>query len=313
MADIFKEQFAAVKLCFLSGRTVDEARTMLEIAYGDSAFVRSKIYDFFARFRRGEMEIEERGGASQDVVEKLGSVVSEDRRCDIEDLVDITGFSEIVCQRTLKEELCMKKVAGKWTSSKLSADQKLNRLALCDTVNKILETDMFAKVVTGDEFFCYSDRTKSGTICKIMLIAFYDVKGFLHVEFVPAGRTISSQKYYLGVLGRLVESVQQKRPEWRLGDDGNKKVVKKKPLLEVLPAQHLDPSNQLVTPTFQQENPSMIDVNDDVVVKIEDLQFYTSDLSTATKIDPIADSSNGCTNVEIKSENDPLKRLCGLA
>uniref|UniRef100_A0A0A9YM19 Mariner Mos1 transposase n=1 Tax=Lygus hesperus TaxID=30085 RepID=A0A0A9YM19_LYGHE len=221
MADDFEEQRAAVKLCFLLGKTVDETRDMLRIAYEESAYAKSKIYYYFSRFRRGEMEIEyHRPSKNSEAVDKIRPVVSEDRRRSVKDLAGITGVSEDLCRRTLSQELRMEKVAGKWTPIELTTDHKFNRVAVCELVGNMLESDpdMFAKVVTGDEFLCYGSHSETGESWKTMLIAFFDSRGFLHAEFVPAGKTIWSQKFYLEVLQRAVESVKQKRPEWRQGN-----------------------------------------------------------------------------------------------
>ena len=42
--------------------------------------------------------------------------------------------------------------------------------------------------------------------------AFFDIRGFVHYEFVPTGQTVN-QVYYLEVLKRLREKVRRKRPE----------------------------------------------------------------------------------------------------
>jgi len=41
---------------------------------------------------------------------------------------------------------------------------------------------------------------------------FFDVRGILHLEFVPPGQTVN-QEFYLEVLRRFRENVRRKRPE----------------------------------------------------------------------------------------------------
>jgi hypothetical protein len=54
-----------------------------------------------------------------------------------------------------------------------------------------------------------------------MLIIFFDIKGIVHKDFVPAGQTVNSAHYCDG-LRRLRENVPRLRPElwqqknWRL-------------------------------------------------------------------------------------------------
>jgi len=53
---------------------------------------------------------------------------------------------------------------------------------------------------------------------KTMLIAFFDVRGFVHREFVPPGQTVN-QEFHLEVLKWLTENVWRERPElWRSSD-----------------------------------------------------------------------------------------------
>ena len=45
-----------------------------------------------------------------------------------------------------------------------------------------------------------------------MLLTFFDIRGTVHYEFVPAGQTVN-QVYYLEVLKRLHKKVRRKRLE----------------------------------------------------------------------------------------------------
>jgi len=71
-----------------------------------------------------------------------------------------------------------------------------------------------------------------------MLLAFFDIRGIVHYEFVPTGQTFN-QVYYLEVLARLPEKVRRKRPElfannlWILHHD-NAPAHKARPVREFL-------------------------------------------------------------------------------
>jgi hypothetical protein len=48
-----------------------------------------------------------------------------------------------------------------------------------------------------------------------MLIAFFDIKGIVHKEFLSPGQTVNG-KFYCEVLKRLRESIRGKRPaKWK--------------------------------------------------------------------------------------------------
>ena len=52
---------------------------------------------------------------------------------------------------------------------------------------------------------------------KLMLIAFFDVRGIVHTEFLPQGQTVN-QHVYKDVLRRLIRSVRDKRRELWVND-----------------------------------------------------------------------------------------------
>jgi len=164
-----------------------------------------------------------------------------DRRRTIDDLEALTGVSWSSCQRILKEELHMKRVAAKFVPHLLSEDQRANRLDVCRGMKDQLKTDsdFLSKIITGDESCCYgydpetkqqSSQWKSASSprpkkarqvqsnVKTMLICFFGIKGLVHFEFVSQGETVN-QRFYLEVLKRLHDAVRRKRPElWRSGE-----------------------------------------------------------------------------------------------
>ena len=101
-----------------------------------------------------------------------------------------------------------------------------------------LETkpDLMRRVITGDESwnFEYDPKTKRQSLqwkspvsprpkkarqskskVKHMLFAFLDVRGIVHMEFLPQGQTIN-QHVYKEILRRLLYSVREKRRElWK--------------------------------------------------------------------------------------------------
>ena len=45
---------------------------------------------------------------------------------------------------------------------------------------------------------------------KVMLIAFFNMTGVMHMEFLPQGQTIN-QQIYKGIVQYLMQSIQEKR------------------------------------------------------------------------------------------------------
>ncbi|PNF25395.1 hypothetical protein B7P43_G09782 [Cryptotermes secundus] len=59
MAD-FREQRAAVKFCFLLGKSGTETLEMLKTAYKDDAMGKTQVFEWFSRFKNGEMSIDDK-------------------------------------------------------------------------------------------------------------------------------------------------------------------------------------------------------------------------------------------------------------
>ena len=95
------------------------------------------------------------------------------------------------------------------------------------------EPNLLKRVITGDEswIFKYDPLTKRQSLewksallprpkktrvfkskIKVMLIAFFDVHGIVHAEFLLQGQTIN-QHVYKNILRRLMRSVREKRRE----------------------------------------------------------------------------------------------------
>ena len=86
MADC-REQRAAVKFCFLLGKSAAKTIAMLKTAYGDAALSKTRVCEWFSRLQNGEMSIEDqpRSGRpatsrSDENVDKIDALIREDRR-----------------------------------------------------------------------------------------------------------------------------------------------------------------------------------------------------------------------------------------
>jgi hypothetical protein len=108
-----KLERATVKFCFLLGETV----VMLETAYKEAALEKTQVYEWFSRFRKGELSLADislRATSRMDEnIAIICELILEDRRRTIDELVDLSGVSWSSCQQILSKELQMKRVAAK--------------------------------------------------------------------------------------------------------------------------------------------------------------------------------------------------------
>lgn len=247
MADL-REQRAAVKFCFLLGKTGTETLEMLKTAYKGDALGKTQVFEWFSRFKSGEMSIEDQARSGRpstartdENVKKIHEIILEDRRQTIEEVTERSGVTWSSVQRILSEDLGMRRVAAKFVPRLLTEQQKQGRVESCSSLKEEFQNDpnLFSKVITGDESWCYgydpetkqqssqwktpaSPRPKKArqvrSNIKTMLICFFDVRGVVHSEFVPPGQTVN-QAFYLEVLKRLRNSLRRKRPDlWQSGE-----------------------------------------------------------------------------------------------
>ncbi|PNF14597.1 hypothetical protein B7P43_G13107 [Cryptotermes secundus] len=137
MAD-FREQRAAVKFCFLLGKSGTETLEMLKMAYKDDAMGKTQVFGWFSPFKNGEMSIDDKPRSGRpstarthENVEKIREIIKEDRRRTIEEIVELSGVTWSSVQRILTEDLGMKRVAAKFVPPLLTAEQKQGRMEAC--------------------------------------------------------------------------------------------------------------------------------------------------------------------------------------
>ena len=96
----FAEQHAALKFCFLLGKNAAEAIDLLSVAYKEHSLKKSQVYEWFSRFKKGDLSLERRPGSGPPVtartdenIEKIRVLVYEDRRRTFDELAEMTGLS----------------------------------------------------------------------------------------------------------------------------------------------------------------------------------------------------------------------------
>ena len=96
----FREQRAAVKFCFLLGKTGTETLEMLKAAYKDNAMGKTLVVGWFSRFKSGEMSLDDQPRSGRpstaridENVEKIREIILEDRRRTLEEVVEKSGVT----------------------------------------------------------------------------------------------------------------------------------------------------------------------------------------------------------------------------
>src|SRR5215469_6115345 len=109
MADL-KEQRVCIKFCFMLGKTAAETVTMLREAFKEEALSQARVYEWFSRFKGGDMSLEDqpRSGhpltsRTDEDIQKIRDAIMFDRRRTIDELEALTGVSWSSCPRILSD------------------------------------------------------------------------------------------------------------------------------------------------------------------------------------------------------------------
>lgn len=238
------EQRANIKFCFKLGKTFTETFNLMKQVYGDDSLSRSRVHEWFTRFKDGREDIkdDQHPGASKTVstpeaIEKVRDFLAANPKSSVKFLATELSIPAGSIYNILTKKLGYRKVCARFVPHKLTEDQKLLRIQHSKDIIKEAKKDpeFLYNIVTGDETWCfqYDPETKRQSAqwqppdapkpkksrlekskVKTMLICFYDSKGIMHKEFVPPGQTVNAV-FYLGVLKRLVHRIRRIRPEYR--------------------------------------------------------------------------------------------------
>ncbi|GBM92183.1 Mariner Mos1 transposase [Araneus ventricosus] len=174
-------------------------------------------------------------------------MLADDKRLSLRMMAEELKISLDSVRNIIHEHLQKRKICARFVPNNLSDEQKQHRMETsgdfidaCDRNPQFLET-----IVTGDDSWCYQydpeTKRQSMEWCssslphpkkcrltksriKMLLIAFFNSKGLIHHEFVPAGTTVNAESYE-GVLKRLLQRIRRVRPQlyqsgqWKLLHD----------------------------------------------------------------------------------------------
>nr|XP_012143528.1 PREDICTED: putative uncharacterized protein FLJ37770 [Megachile rotundata] len=246
------EQRCAIKFCVKLNKSATETFNMIHQAYKDDSMSRTSVFEWHKNFKDGreddedEQRVERPSSSRSDTnVDKVREILNSDRRLSIRLIAQELNLTKSTIHSIVTEDLQMRKVCAKLVPKVLTEEQKERRVTISRELLECLERDsnLLDRVITGDEtwIFEYDPESKmqsaewhtsgsprpkkarmSKSRIKSMLIVFFDAKGVIHKEFVPAGQTVNGQ-FYAEVLERLRLKVRRVRREiansWMLHHD----------------------------------------------------------------------------------------------
>jgi len=236
------EQRYGIKFCVKLNKSATQTFDSLTEDYGDATLSRTMVFKWHRAFKEGRANVKNDPRSGRPIsstndqnVEVVRTVMAKDRRLSVRTIAEETGLDKNAVHIILTEHLYMQKICAKLVPKNLSAEQKANRLEICQDLMGRLEIEprFLVKVITGDEswVFDYDLETKrqseewhtessprlkkerlSRSRVKIMIIVFFDSHGIVHKKFVPPGQIIN-HAFYKDVFERLRKRVQRLRTD----------------------------------------------------------------------------------------------------
>lgn len=224
--DLNLQQRTCIKFCVKNKLSGVKTLSMLKKCFGDDTLKKTVIYQWHGRFRNGRELVtdDERSGRpltskTDENIDKVKEIIINNGNQTVRKLAEELNIAYGSVQDILVNDLSLRNIAGKLVPKELNAIQKRDRIDIADDMISKVESDpsFIRRIITGDEIWIYEndqDESKKPRSFqekkKIILIVFMDYNGIVHYEFVPEGQAVSKD-YYLGVLRRLCEEIQQKR------------------------------------------------------------------------------------------------------
>ncbi|XP_033212386.1 protein GVQW3-like [Belonocnema kinseyi] len=137
---------------------------MLNTAYGDVAMKRTACFKWHERFKGGRQSIgdDERPGCpltstDEPHVDKIITLVRENRRLTIRELAEESGISDGSCYVILTEKLNMHCVTAEFVPRLMTKDQQANRVRVCQELLDRSDKDenFLSRIITGDESYIF--------------------------------------------------------------------------------------------------------------------------------------------------------------
>ena len=111
---------------------------MIQQGFGDQSLNRTQVFQWHARFKAGRTSVDDdehtgrpTSSTTPETVARIQEIIRQDRRRTIRDIAEEVEVGYGTCQRVLREDLGMYRVAAKFVPRILTADQKQQRVNVC--------------------------------------------------------------------------------------------------------------------------------------------------------------------------------------
>ncbi len=237
-----EEQRIIIKFLVAEGATPIQIWGHLQNVFGEQSLGKTQVRMWCRHFKEGDghepvTDLPRSGRPRTAIVkrtiDRVQQELDDDRCVSVRRIVENTGFSQGTVHRILTHHLKVWRLSCKFVPKILTMEQCQQRVAMCqqNLANFAADPLFLDKFLTGDESWlhrydpdskttsshwlpkntkvCPQKALRARTVRKSMMIAFFDCRGLVHIEF--AERTINAERYG-HVLDRLKDSIRHKRP-----------------------------------------------------------------------------------------------------
>lgn len=219
---------------FRRGRKAVQTAKKICAVYGDCAIAkRSTVRKWFARFRSGNFDLEDRERSGRPAVvddDQIETLIKNNPGHSTRDIAEVLHISHMSVVRHLKTLGYVNRY-DVWVPHNLTEKNLIDRISICYSLLKRNRNNPFLKrTITGDEkWIVYNnverkrpwEKRDESTITtpatdlhpkKVMLCIWWDWKGIVYYELLPQNQMLNSDKY-CSQLDRLKAAIDEKRPE----------------------------------------------------------------------------------------------------
>lgn len=239
------------KICYIlqfyfdKGKTASYAATKVNNTYGPRTVSNSEAHGWYKRFRSGNFNVEDDEQTGDPITD--GDEQTINRRLVVEKIEDYRHTSIKMIAEALRltgatihkhaKGAGFKKIHDFWVPHEMSQETVTERISICKSLLQRHEKCSFLhRIVAGDTKWIKYKILKQQEPCsevgepaqavaqpeltaqKALLCIWWDLKGLIHYELLPADQTVN-QDLYFQQLTRLKAAVEQKRP-WMVNEQG---------------------------------------------------------------------------------------------